>query len=293
MKPRGLLSLHTKLHTLRLHPLGFTGDCEELLVDLPASLRRFSLRGWGLYNPDKPTAEKPVSGQVVKHLGTVARSLEELALTDVRSLTTKCLVARGVFDKLVKKLGAVRRVSLSPAAVSQLSDLLAPLEFLEEVELVQGESISLEPLNYAETVQFIVRAKALRTISISQVGPSSLLPARPLTSMELRANSVRPSRRRSVPTGASSRPATSSTRPAARASPSCGRSGSSEPPPSGARLPPRRLDIHGRCNRSSRTHTSNDIVFILGTTPACPPRPTRAPPCACRLGHGPDQVARL
>jgi hypothetical protein len=169
MKPRGLLSLHTKLHTLRLHPLGFTGDCEEFLVDLPASLRHFSLRGWGLYNPDKPTAEKPVSGQVIKHMGTVVKGLEGLALTDVRSLTTRCLVGRGVYDKLLKKLVAVRQLSLSPSAVSHLSDLLAPFEHLEELELVQGESISLEPLNYAETVQFIIRAKALRTISISQV----------------------------------------------------------------------------------------------------------------------------
>lgn len=169
MKPRGLLSLHSKLHTLRLHPLGFTGDCDEFLVDLPASLRVFALRGWGLYDPSKPAVERPVAGQVVKHLGTVAKGLEALALTDVRTLTTRCLVERGVFDKLVRKLGAVRRLSLSPAAVSHLSELLAPLEWLEELELVQGESISLEPLSYHETVLFVTRAKALRTISISQV----------------------------------------------------------------------------------------------------------------------------
>ena len=175
MKPRGLLSMHTKLHTLRLHPLGFTGDCDEFLVDLPASLRHFSLRGWGLYSPEKPTPEKPVSGQVIKHLGTVAKGLEGLALTDVRSLTTRCLVGRGVYDKLLRKLVAVRRLSISPTAVSHLSELLASLEFLEELELVQGESISLEPLNYSEMVLFVTRAKALRTISISQVNRHRIL----------------------------------------------------------------------------------------------------------------------
>jgi len=169
MKPRGLLSLHSRLHTLRLHPLGFTGDCEEFLVDLPASVRRVSHKGWGMYPPDKPSPDKPVSGQLTKHISTVAKQLTELSLTDVRSLTTRCLVPRGVFDKLVRRLVAVRRLSINPTAVSHLSELLAPLEFLTELELLQGESISLEPLSYHETVLFVTRARALRTISISQV----------------------------------------------------------------------------------------------------------------------------
>lgn len=143
-------------------------ESQEFLVDLPLSLKSFSHRGWGMYNPDKPSPDKPASASLSKNLSSVAKHLEAVVLLDTRHSLTRCLAPRGVFDKLVKKISAVKTLSINPTAVSHLSDLLAPLAHLEELELVQGESIALAPLSYQETVLFVTRSKRLRRLVVSQ-----------------------------------------------------------------------------------------------------------------------------
>lgn len=100
------------------------------LLDLPPSLKSFSAGMIGLYDDELVDA--------VEHLVShSARHLTEFSLLDVIEECPQD--GRGVLDLLVSSLVNVRKLTISPTALSDLTDVLGPLVHLKHLVLALRE----------------------------------------------------------------------------------------------------------------------------------------------------------
>ncbi len=129
----GLASL-SRLRSVRIDGSYSATAFVRFLHSLPPTLTALALNDSELYSA--PAFAEAVRASAPTH----APHLRELTLLGLHDDTwyDEVTVERGVFENVVSRLGAVRRLAISPCAVTDLATALAPLSNLADLAVRSG-----------------------------------------------------------------------------------------------------------------------------------------------------------
>lgn len=150
------------LRFVRVNGYDSAADLKALIASLPLSVSALTLC-------DCPNYQMPSFIEVIRTaVPTIAESLQDLRILDACEghHVQAPQIQRGVYADLIARLTSLRRLTISPCAVANLTTTLARLPHLVELSLIQGKALPQAPVTKGEVIVFLSRSTSLRGLML-------------------------------------------------------------------------------------------------------------------------------